>query len=940
MRGHAHLRQLQVRRGGMPRGRLRNTPTRMTSGAWVRMGSRLSNRLASTFATTGRALRARPHSYLTENRLEWWYAIPPNAGPIAFDAALGGDEIFDREFSSSFACVAGGGLDSLDAVEVIARRATWDQPRVFTERTPDPRQLVIAVEPIRLAHSARQTDEVLTVRARGVGGMGRVLAIDFSTPQRAVGLEAGFGAEGDDGLDAERFTLRAWRRDGSTIDADGAALLEGDWFPHQIRRIGVRDRRGDIVRVEFRCDNPVLPSDAFLFVLRVWSETLPPAVVTQGILFSGNADDLARHMPAGHPDLGIRPAGDAFFPGANNTSIGAHPARLDVTLPLGCTNAAVFIRGFKWLLGGVHGGVAPAKLKEISIGATVSVSGNEDPRRATLILSGGAVYGEQGEFALADYVLFFTLLAWNPERTDVTESPVVGAATHVSDVVVEASGPNLATSSASGHKPDFSASMLFAGAMSFRWRFSRPIEAQRLAAALGLVGGKLPQGKPVVSARPNALLALLVLPALSPNFSPLGTIQIIGVSLPPLGYLPDTGTISLFHAVDVGDSLDADETMDSVLVATVLNGAGVQVARLRDPTVFYVTEQAPRGAASEPFKRDTVSMDAPGDMAVPILGAWVAEPYDELLSLDMEVRGERCDAVSLDTRIGGGIDLDGTGTSKQVHFGLPYSAGIVAAFPVPRLSLQIRTAEFDWYSGLLTMRPRITGAIRNDGNMPVQLNEFTVTGAAADFFIDVAVGPVVRSVFELLAEPSLVLLPGEELTIGGRFFTSDSATPGATRRAQLQAHVSTPGSPSVVVELVATSRPQNAIAEMVPTVISFGNVRAVPRFSSTQALPVLRSLLISSSGTTPVQIRRLSIEFGMQARPHPDVPGIGIFSLPPDPSAVGPGSAYQLDPGTSIGIQLMWRPHTTGRLLCWLVADTNIGRLETTVVGWAVGQWG
>lgn len=910
---------------------------------------------AAGIVRTISALAARPHAWLSANRLAWWHDVPTNTGPIANVTALGGIEAFDREFASSFALVTGGATDALASNDVAAQRVPWSGARAFLERVPDSARFAVAVESLPLLDKARPSWEVLTLRPRVAGGGGstRVLAIDFAMPQRAVGLECGYGSAAATALDAGSFVLRAYRRDGSLITmSDGQALLGVDWRANEARRIGVRDRRAEIASVELHAQDPGLGGNDFLFVLRVWSETLPPAAVTQGALFSGTADAMRAHMPTRHPDFGPHLGGQAAFGAGDTTSIGAHPGTLEVELPFGCTEAAVFLRGHKWILGGAaRAPIDPTKLKEIHAGVTCVVTGTGATRRARLTLAGGAVFGEDGERSDADVIAFFSLVAWHPERTHVVASPITGIATHPSPANLYFEAPNNAAIATPARPADTSASALFAAPHAMRWTFPRPVEPQRLGGGHGAFDGTLDDA-PVVPAgnyqRPLMLVqpisggspTLVDIESVHALVGGIGTLRPVGLPIPPLGYSEDVARIRWFSAVDVSDTIDADERMTTLCLGTALNGAGLDIAQFVLKGTLTIRNVPPRSEPSEAYHPSPLTYRLATDVAVPALGAWYAEPEDEVAALDIEIRGESYDGEFLVTRFGGGAPIDAPGTDDPAcvpYFALPYAAGLRARHPTPRPSLAVRPVAFDWYDNTLALQPRVFGTIRNDGNVAVQLGGFALAGAnAAEFQVEVAIGPVVRSLVDLQAMPSLVLRPGEQITVGGRFFSSAAARAGATRVARLTAQTSRPASPSVAVDLVATGKAGNARGAVAPTRVTFGNVRTTDRFSSTPALPGLRSLLIESTGTTPLTIRSLAISFGTQARPHPDAPRIHIFSAPTNPSGVVGGALLQLDPGTSLGIQLSWLPYSTGTLICQLVAETNIGRLVADVTGTAV----
>jgi len=902
------------------------------------------------------------HLYLPENRLAWWRAGTrvPSTGPIV--------DNFIAEFISGISTLTGGALRFADEAGSV-RAVDWDaggplaigaiEGLGFAARISAPGIGVPRLERVRIANIPYDGGRSLVHRPDADNLPPLSIVIDFATPQRAVGLECGFSSEQPDRLpmDPARFKLKAWRSDGTPLpEATGESLPTDNWPANSPRRIGVRDQRGEIRTVELVCDDPAFAIGEYLFIWRLWSEPLPAAAVIQGVVHNSDDAHWRRYQHRLHPDLPVAAGVGVDDPVSNGVQIG----QVSLELPYQFDRAAVFLRGFKFVVGTDLGlGANRAKISRMAVGLNKIPT---DDRHFRFQLNASLVYGEQGTLSTAVIAAYYSVIAWRSDRADLHASPgVISHSTAAANAVVQADiahAREVPPMVEGDLDPVGPLGPLCGGWSSILVQLPRPCEMQTFSLIAGVMGGTIAPDAQVYSGGIRAIDVLLL--PLVPGWIPGARVSpVVGV-FPPIGYIDQGRRLRWSYGLTLDDTLDDDESAATRIGGSVLTGTSL---RMPTPaaTTLTMPDVGPRHRQPQPFFRspERLAMAVEAEMALPVLHFSYFKPDDELRELDVEVRGFAYDGASLSFDIGGAVDVEdtiggfglfgGDLRNPKTAFGYPGIVGIVPRAEPPRFGLSTAAMHFDWIVGAISMSEREPGVLKNDGTLPVAISaarvEATSAARAAEFAL------TIECQGDLTLSAPLVVPPGASALVRGRFWSS--VVPSSGKRAQIRRRAvrivfgtSLPLRPEVELDVVAERIATNAAGELYPSVSRFGVVRmpldlglrvigedeegqltALPP-RGPQYQPPTRNVLLESHGQFPLVVTRLAFE--------PAVRGLEIGLLAATPStwpAHFVDALYVLDPGTSHTFLVSWTPQRVGRMRSTLIVETNGGRLSMTVEG-------
>jgi hypothetical protein len=898
-----------------------------------------------TWARTASGLGGLAH-YLPTNRFEWWHADVPVTGAVRAselkDPAPDPQRALHREFYSTLASVAGTRLDEIDPVP-LAKKLSWERladanalpgAEFVVRRSPGaslPTLSVIALD----RGGARQSWTVLAHRENAPDGSVIVsIVLDFFAPQRAVGVEAGFLSAVQRGLGAEFFELVARRADGSQI-----AIGTGDdlkpgllWDANTVNTIGVRDSASEISSVELRFTEvgALQPGDV-LFVARVWHEEFPVAAVYQGTLFTGDEAVFREFQHARHPDL---------------TNGRLHQRSVTLRLPFRCRAVEVFLRGFK-LSRQVEEAV---EVQRLNGGVYRVVNGDQ----VTISMSAQfekAVSRDDGQLVTA---IYFSVLAWDPARADLAATGQPMSAEHGQGFAYTSEVTNFHPEAVSGvaASPEERCGPLFAGLSGFQFLFNESREPQFLAMGVGAMGGSWEGAAPEVNSNwDDAIqtvggLGLMMVAGLGGILflsSGLGATQPLTVDSPPLAYTEGGRKIRVGFGSLVGSTIDADETFFSRATPVILNGRSLRLPR-EEGITLSIPSRVQRLLERDAFLAGGIDARLEADIALTVLGKMILNPEDEIREIDVEVRGKNFDGQLVESQVGGGIDLRPSTDDGRFVFGLPVAAGIVRKTASLSLVFTMQALEFSAQVGTIATRPAQLGVLRNDSNVPL------VVRAAELIEPDVGAGGLLAlgghvlglrltlrgetyALDEVATRGPFIMAPGESLVASGRFWAADVGLDG--REAAIEFLTSAPGKERVLLPVSLRITPADARATFVPELINFGYVALGLGGTRPQA-PRSRYALLTSDGTTPVLVT--SVEF------VPPVAGLSVGVIgdaPPgaprtEPTVIGVDVLYQIDPGYSLHLALMFWPEDSGAFDTTLRLTTNVGVLTARVRGEAV----
>ena len=718
------------------------------------------------------------------------------------------------------------------------------------------------------------------------------LTIVFDQCQRAVGIEYGFA--GDREISPVGVQLTAYSRSGAElVRSQGGVGGLGSPSPIQpgevFHQIGVQHRWGEIRYVVLSVStdrageiDPGEPIQTPPLIYRVWHESMPPAAVTQGFT-------------------------ETVWSGGSNVSESHHPIEY---LPFRCDQAVVLLRGFR----------------------VAFLDGQ--PRQTTGMEIAFNVQREQGSLRIAPTAnsglqtreepapprmvrLYYTLLAWDSEQVDAK-------ATGFSGGVFGGLGQGRAERESSGvfqftdlvvpnpcgpipcSDPPLGA---FTG---FRvWSGEGNLETMELAQDLDRSFSQV-AGQDVVW---PVTLAVTDTQADIFFYWWLIHAQILtgGISsTSPHGY-------GFFF----GPPREGNSAGPGVLRRPfhVSDFCGVRPA-------FGVGRYSP---TADEVLNAGLGLPIEADLAFPVLGTWTIEANNRpVREMEVEVHSRRYDGAVLDWQVGRGASLSGPENEDCLFIAAAPMFGQLSRTSRSRGTVEVQHAIFETVPGIVATTPVRFGVVRNLGPGPLLITRAAKGGIdEAQFSIrlgitgsgdpawQAATFPEFprRSVFALedfFAGPPVQLLAGEAMLIGGRFFTEDTGE----RNAFLEFGINwIPG--TVTVQLLGRTIQSNAVAQWIPTRINFG-LQPIGRQH-------LRNALITSDGSTPLVITAIRLE-DTQA-------GFNILSS--GGSGVT-GVRFQIQPGASYQVPVLFQPQTQGHVTTRVIAETNAGDIVLELHGTGV----
>jgi|GEM_PF-4616644 len=352
----------------------------------------------------------------------------------------------------------------------------------------------------------------------------------------------------------------------------------------------------------------------------------------------------------------------------------------------------------------------------------------------------------------------------------------------------------------------------------------------------------------------------------------------------------------------------------------IFGDVGRRPAPLPDPTseAHFLPGPAPLIAAVE------------GDLGFVGLGGFTFEPDGPVREMEIEVKGKNYDGQRLEWLVATGLSTNPPITNSiEAHAVLvfPRFGALARRNLVARAALRSQNLEFTGQLGSVSLIPSQYGAIHNDGNIPAAIVSAEKTGPQADeFMILFEHKGTILSWHDVQTRGPLVLLPGETLLIGGRFFPGAEAGPGdPAREALLEFGTNVPSSPTVAISVQGRTILQDAAAEVLPTILNFGVVRI------DSSAPRTRNFVVLSVGRTPLLIHSISLE-------HPWAGfSWGVLQGGISATLATPGVRHQVDVGAALYLQVWFpAPGTPGAVTpvpvglrqTRLIMQTNAGTFE------------
>lgn len=809
-------------------------------------------------------------------------------------------------------------------------------------------------------------------RAREAGQRVTTLSIQFVLPQRAVGLECGFLGQVDYG--AETFVLLARDAAGQPIAmSEGSALDRNDWRPGQIRHIGVLDPRGRIASVELTCVDPGFGAIDQLFVTRLWYECLPPALMLQGTLCNVPPDDFVAAQHPAHPDVLAYAAETSAERRSGWGRIRQSPMQIE--LPYRCDSAVVLMRGFKL----AHVDASATKIQRLTAhlsswqrGSTLTIHfagelarGNDVGGLGTGVI--GAPGGGPQDAARDDTLAgaYYTVIAWESARIALHSSPAEPNFTHTgnqSTHVFELPNRHPDAHRVLGGAEERMGPLL-GTVRGIRWSSDFTQELQAFSFIPGSRGG-VDDGGRVEWDQSGVGLEDIVLPSifwaagnglalLLYGAIPAGRIESadeVLLRVPPLSYTDFGRQVRWSYGTDLRDTAGSDIAMRTGVSGFVLNGASLEVPS--NVGGFGFDTNGPH-AAQRRLELDPwfaingldFAGDAPSvDMPIVGLGPLIFMPEDDLRELDVEVRADSFDGRHLVTFVGGGIDLKPSTGDGRFVFGLPVIGGLRRTTAQALHQVSMQDVRFRAPRGTLSLAPIEHGALRNDGNVPLLVSAMELAGSARDdYMLKIDYRGSEIAIEDVATRGPLVMNPGESLIVAGAFYArprraaKKASSSGSNGRANTPAarayrmHLATlriftnqPGYASLDLQVSAEVVPADAAGAVMPQTINFGlfDLLIDPR----QQQPRQRGLIVTSDGTTPLFISRISI-----------VPPLPAFDYrpvdAPPQETIAPGSIHQLEPATSMLLAVYFNPDRVGLQEAQLSIETNAGPFAVALRG-------
>jgi hypothetical protein len=735
------------------------------------------------------------------------------------------------------------------------------------------------------------------------------LTIVFDEPQRAVGLEYGFNGQDEEGISAYGFKLVAYDRQGLEITAassDGGGpateslgkqirLRPGEIF----HRIGVRHDRGDIKMVklvvtgdrEGEIGAPGQPIRTPQIIHKVWHEPLPAAAVTQEHV------EIVRSVA---PPAGVG------------------PASVVKTLPFGCDQCVVLLRGFKvaFLDGQPH----PIR------GLRLELDVRNEDREIYIAPSNRSGLLTSTPYPPQSVKLYYTLLAWDSRQVDLRQVPISGGIWFgqgwgAANEAIRPSPPEIL------RVPDpcggQSCGLLFGAFTSIDIRFAtRNLERLMVDCGWPL---RVPSEKAI-----HWPVAVRVWDTQYIIFSYHWKVHGVILTGPGLTLSPFGVGIDIFpRAEEFGPVLDPGEA------SPLSPGNDPRTRRVGGSFPF----SDPCGVRPPPENDDHfvlntaevtdfgVAWPLEAQMAFPVLRGFITDfENNPVRELELEFHSRSYDGTVMDWEFGSGRSGDEPDSEDCFPLGGRLGfAGVIARRQHQQTVLWVQDGIFDAAPGFVSLSPSRFGALHNQGPGNVLITGLTVGGPEAERFNLVLgklhpgippwgeglppSGGVLFTVDQFYQQQPLRLVPGQALFVGGSYYT-ETETPGT---AWLDVVTNLPE--QRLMRIIMTGRPiaVHPSGNWLPPHCFFGNVQ-------TGRLRRMNTL-ISSDGQTPLLVNSLSLA-NQQA-------GFSILS----PGVTNFPARRQIDAGASWMIPVFFAPAAAGDFNTQALAETNAGTMTITLEG-------
>jgi hypothetical protein len=863
--------------------------------------------------------------YLPDDRLQWWGAIPWPSGAITRhrpdgsepDYLLDSDEAFLSEFDPALATIVGADLS--DQVITYShpyrlyRRVPWDFPSLINAGgtpnvLPEVPFIVTTSQESRARARLTMVDiELLpggTIASRLVlvnvdiapqdpAALRADLILRFAIPQRAVGLEYVFKKLSPDDQDVKAFAVcmsgfdiegRPLKNsDGLNLESHGDILATPNRFGGipRVRFIGLRDQGGGIsaITLSYLHDNESasggsgVPIMAPQIIYRVWCEPLPPAVVKQDIL---EAFVVAGQWQGGE---------------------------VSIPLPPRCDRATVMLRGSRLeLFGHSDQGerdFAPRRLNRFQLGVVDEVADNAVKLRLVGELGGGVPPIEMPPYRLRAY---YTLLAWNSELVDLDVQPTSVELTRVTD-----------GNEYSGGFGD----VRYSGTANIADPCRRDDSERSIDARCGPLSGVLTSyGFQFENNTALNLDQLMIINRSTTRIGPSGAQTILALGGPNLD-----GEILWHIGGNIGGSYFSDHFGGTLFAGgKILSGTSLVLGNDIGP--LWVD------GGFEPRTDDNEFLSAAGatsifecridaDMAFPSVGSFVFEPGGPVGQLDSEIQATQFDGQLLNFQVGGGISTS-SGRLSQDHeahftFSLPIVLGITRRGIAGLPASSTRDLRFDRaVIGTVCMTPTVIGALWNSGGARMLIFGVDYLGPQlAEFMFLFEYRGDILSRPDVVNRQPLFLDPGEFLLIGGRFLPQGNGPRSALLRFFTNAYTNRRVADVFVNGNTTEPNPEGSLLGA----SGFGN-------AGRSNMPAMRRFLITSDGSTPLLVYRIRTQ-------QPFLIGGTTTELPLPPST----NYWQIEPGSSSVIQVLFVPPTPGHFEGTLKVETNAGTFVIRLVG-------
>lgn len=788
----------------------------------------------STFGLT-----ADRHHYLPDNRLLWWETF--------FDTDLKTEAIVgDEEFICSFNPVVGSILDWEDVpfghpahhkagTEFIIRSASPNYT-VLTETLeviPDVIDFPVQITNVPEFHQVLVHKPLVGFDPDPDEQQPAVLII-FNEPQRAVGVSYGLRLDGDGNevLNARRIILVGYDIDGrERVRSEGRNVLSGRVEDHVLRfnavhnHIGVTHESAEIAYLELYLEHAEDFPNAPLLIYRVWHEAFPAAAVHQGFI------DIKGQQGAG-----------------------SQRVQEKISLPFRCDRAVAVSRGIRAeFLDG------PAEIRTLS--SNISIGRFPDGWHLT---ADGFLRGEDGPPWRIR--LYYSVLAWESSKMEVYNSYGFGQ----SEGRIRNTGPQYEWVENESYDEE---AWLRGEVPQGPERYYRPISGVNFAPDqirafandpcprdvaecgefVGLLSGfgfRMQQSSEMDSFRITSGESRRLAPSRNGTRAVSFTTEFVARAERILNHrsirfqvLAGTGVRPGRQLEVLGYGLTAAPPDPSDEVGVVDDGTVDIVAPCGGPRPFntppgsYERFGDSRGNPVDP----ALTMSA--DMAMLGMKTIGFAPGGKIRQVDAEALGTQYDGAKMQYVWAIGVsseeEQDDPDECHDYRF-VPQTVGVtrkLGVTPIHRLSTQGLLFE-DAVKDVLSLEPARFGAIKNDGNRPVELAGVSVSGAhSGDFSLVAGIIPRVPirrryafrnlrqagevfNLYDFASRAPVQIGPGETLLVGGACLPQDEGS----REMTLLFSTNDRLRPQVSIDVLASVVASQADAEVIPEEIDFGNV--------------------------------------------------------------------------------------------------------------------